>query len=357
MKTKKTYTRSRISLFIGLLSFHTLSSCVNTGRQLGMDCFKSKEKKQKKKRIEAFYRDIKQTQQANLLNHQPPNEDLKFNLVKEPWYKSKLGIIASVLGTTTCLSLIGTSIYLYIYNWSSETNPVLEEGLMRNYIGNGTTTEVMNNVSTTVSSIVNTIKDVVAPGIVVLMNGTAIVAGANELANLNNSNVSDNRSAVTPPEIAIDKFGKLYEGNVSIDCSPFKIDDPTAITQEIIDYLEEKSYLPEAIQCLLDAGLHKDAKDLSNNTLLMRTTKINNYKAVKFLVSVGADQNLKNMGGNTAIMYADLSNDEGKKIANYLGSRNDTNLCIKNNNAQSLKDKEDIKLFQKNIQEKIKKCI
>ncbi|WP_243517993.1 MULTISPECIES: hypothetical protein [unclassified Candidatus Cardinium] len=356
MKTKKTYTRCRVGLFIGLLSFHTLSSCVNIGRRLGIACLESEEAKQKKKKENNFHKKIKQAQEQNLLNHQPTKKDPNYNFVKEPWYKSKLGITALVLGTTTFLS-IGTA---WLYLWSSETNPVLQEGLIRNYIGNGTTTEVMNNVSTTVSSIGNTIKDLVAPGMVALINGTAAVAAAKGLSNLNKWNVSDNSGTVTLPSIDLDKLDKLYGGNMSIDCSPFKIDDPDALDKEVALDIEANNFSVNSMKCKFSQGLHIDATDTHGTTLLMGVSGLHNLPSVEFLVAEGANVHAQDkVKGSTPLLYAlsgkSLDQAQAQATVDHL-VQHGASPCVKNTDNRP--SYHDIKPFMSNkkLLQDYKKC-
>ncbi|WP_243018138.1 MULTISPECIES: ankyrin repeat domain-containing protein [Candidatus Cardinium] len=275
MKTKKTYTRYRVGLFIGLFSFHTLASCVNKGGQLGMGCCESKEEKQKKQ----LKQEIKQAQEAKPLNHRTPNEDLKYNLAKEPWYKSKLGIGSFLMGVT--LFTAGGITWYKLAESSSGSSAIAGTMNNRTLYNNGTKVPTDSN--------------------------RIIMCNQSPKKYLDTNTIPRPRVNITINSTAIDKVRKANFSKESIEeflrTSAIDVSDETGRT--LLMYAAEDGNV-EALKLLKNAGADLDATDEGENTASILASFGGNEENVQFFIDNCANPFIKNRANSTAKQVAEF---------------------------------------------------
>ncbi|WP_243018137.1 MULTISPECIES: ankyrin repeat domain-containing protein [Candidatus Cardinium] len=292
MKTKKTYTRYRVGLFIGLFSLHTLSSCVNTGRALGMGCFESKGTKQK---VKAFYRDIEQKQAGKPLHDQSTSEDLTFNFATAPWYTSKRFIGSLVVLVVVGVGTIGATAYLL------GTNPVVIQN--DNFIGN-LTTAIENTTVTTPENVSNSITSTTAS----VCSGLLHIANMTGLSLLWNRNSSNNNCAnpsgfrqvtsITPvPKHLEELLTKWQAANCVKD--PMVLDEE--IRRDLMEHNDDKARLKYWVT---EKGLSINARDQVGTPLLMRlmySRGDGDQSDLQFAIDQNLDLNMQDCNGDTVL--------------------------------------------------------
>ena len=368
MKIKKTYTHARVGLLVGLFSFHTLYSCVHTGRELGMGLLQSKENKEIKK-VKKEIKQMKYTGQAD--SFLPKPEHSSFSCAKSLCYNSKKPVwcVAKVGGYLALAGTVGYIIYYKYGNMLSPSTPTENTLTNTTVSGNATMTALESNLAllggvanTTVSAIGSTMKDVVTTVVPIgigLLNGTAIAGG---LLNANRSNVHDNSSSVTTttPLTPTDKGAKNIPSKSTPKSSNTK---PIALTREVISDIRAHEFSISRMKYWHKKGLPIDAADPEEGrTLLIEAVNLNLLAQVKWLRINGANLDATDNRANTALMYAihnankaeGKAKTEAKVIIDYLLKHGATP-CTKNVDGRPLNA--DIKpLNNKGLSDAFEKC-
>ncbi|MEF2228472.1 MAG: ankyrin repeat domain-containing protein [Candidatus Cardinium sp.] len=343
---KKTNTCCKLGLLIWLLSFNTLSSCVNTGQSLGMGLCQSNASK-KKKLQKQLSRQIK----MNNLNayRSVPAPKISYNCGTFK-IKNYISYIVTALGASI---IVGeTVVYIYKNYFSpdsvpSEPNPMEEanNNTMLSLTGNGTTSLInttLSCVGTTATAVATTLATTAAGLIPKLKpNHTTSTAGPP-------SNEEENRilDAIENP--------KWNQSSTTGESKPSDI-KLTSLTQEIIDdIILQHRFSIKRIKYWLSQGLSINATDADGRTLLMEGANNISLRVVKFLIGKGVNVNAKDNRGNTALMYALDRGPEAQPIVDYLIKHGATP-CTKNVDGRP--SSSDINLFDvKLLKEKFKKC-
>ncbi|WP_419241575.1 hypothetical protein [Cardinium endosymbiont of Nabis limbatus] len=351
MKIKKIYRRSKVGLFVGLLSFHTLSSCANTGRQLGTNNQGGCEKQV------PF---ISLAEKIKIADEQSKkcDEILKFYGLSKPvpWYKSKkTALYGVVIGTF----VVGGSVIGW-YFWPSSSGLIPVNTTM-----SGNRAGIPGGLPGYRSGH-DTFKLHQLDKIEQLFNAS-MKKGEKEWGN---NSTTETPSTTAVPKTKAPKKEKLGKNSTTTTpptpndldtklsaCLQFDKHDLNILTQNQIDYLMMHRFSPESIECVFGVNrLHPDAKDTNDNTACIGAAKFQQLKSIQDLESKGADCYSFNKHGNSAMDFVNLQNSEGIKIANHLGASDKAKLCKKNKRGRSFKDKPGTEGLSEIVQNKLKNC-
>lgn len=278
---KKTYTRCSASLFIGLLSLHTLSSCVNTGQKLGI--YPTNEIRETRREL---------ARQTHMLMHTPPNhrEYPKCRYCK-PWYAKPL---YQATGITTGLVGAGLLYYLLSAPDHMEGTAANAKTALASTVGTG----VANMTNTTLASIGQ------AAATVAAVTTTTLLPTAGLITSLRPNGWNSNSSVATSfiPDHSTTPITKQPEEWVTKGGASDRVKDPMFLDHQIISDLN-KSFSAARIQYWLDNGLNIDAKDDVGRNLLMVAAAKGNLESVQFIIEKGVNVHEQDKTGNTALHY------------------------------------------------------
>lgn len=351
---KKTYTRCSASLFIGLLSLHTLSSCVNTGQTLGI-IEKYKDKKLKRaldKQDHALIHTKGQLDEychyckpiIHESTHIPKSHSMYPNCRHcKPWYTKTLYQAATGITTT---ALVGAGLFYYYMPSTSD--------LMEGTAANATTalastvgTAVANMTNTTLASIGQTAATVAAVTTTTLLPTAGLIASLRPNGWNSNSSVATSLipegfttpMSNTPTEAGSSIINATHiPGGHAMDTTKSSNIKPIELSHKVMDDIIKNNFSKERIEYWVANGLSIDASDANGISLLMAAVRKEKEEAVKFIISQKADVNAQDNHGNTALLYAIHTNkktgkksisDTSKRIVDYL-IKNKANPCIKN---------------------------
>lgn len=334
MKIKKTYTHCRVGLLLGLLNFHTLSSCVNTGGQLGMGLCQSKATKEQKE----LERQLEEQMKAFCRTNDGKQRQA------DGW-KKFLSKPTAVGAPLTLAAVLAAGCYIY-FNILSVPNPIENPMTNTTMSGNATTALTitagpLDVLNTTVGSVGSTIKDITTTV------GTVGIAALNAtgIAGLLKPNGSASTTTPFPPTnsgtntISIGNTTKSYNTK------------PTTAEQPFMDDIKAHNGSVIRMKYWLDRGKSINSVDPDGIPVVSYAASTNNWKLFKFLVDNKADLNLSDNEGYTPMMYIKPDASNSKLMYNY-SLKHGASPCKRNVHGQRLDSKPGVKVSP----EIFKKC-